>query len=136
MARRGEYSKDIAFNQLLEQFAGIISQGIAPDFYIPDNESNGLQFRKAINKEEDAWFILCIIPKSEYHRYYLENCKLDKTQDYCLLGNIRIMDGEEILSNESYLYYFNEGDSVFDIQDNVNQLTNNFKEFLNNLTQE
>lgn len=136
MAKRGEYSKDIAFNQLLEQFAGIISQGIAPDFYIPDSESNGLQFRKAINEEEDAWFILCVIPKSEYHRYYLENCKLDTTKDYCLLGNIRVVEGEEILSNDSLLYYFNEEATILDIQAIVNNIANDFKEFLNNLMQE
>ena len=124
MAYKGEYSKDFAFNQLLESICGIVSREIKPDFYITDTDSSSVQFRKAINKDEDAWLLLVIIPKQDYHKYYMSNHKLDRTQDYCLLGNLKVMDGEECLCNESNLYYFNESTDINEIRQGIDDVVN------------
>lgn len=133
MAYNGEFSKDCAFNQLLEQISTTVSREINPDFYIKDSDYNGIQFRKAINREEDMWLLLIIIPKAEYHKYYLSNCKLDRTQDYCLIGNLKVMDGEDVLCNESNLYYFNKDTSMKEISEGINNIINASKEFIENL---
>lgn len=136
MAYNGEYSKDCAFNQLLESVCDIVSREINPDFYIKDADSSSVQFRKAINKNEDAWLLLVVVPKSDYHKYYLSNCRLDRTQDYCLIGNLKVMDGEEVLSNESNLYYFNEDTGISEISEGIHYIVNASKEFIENLIQE
>lgn len=133
MAYNGEFSKDCAFNQLLEQISTTVSREINPDFYIKDSDYNGIQFRKAINREEDMWLLLIIIPKAEYHKYYLSNCKLDRTQDYCLIGNLKVIDGEDVLCNESNLYYFNKDTSMKEISEGINNIINASKEFIENL---
>lgn len=133
MAYNGEFSKDCAFNQLLEQISTTVSRDLSPDFYIKDSDYNGIQFRKAINREEDMWLLLIIIPKAEYHKYYLSNCKLDRTQDYCLIGNLKVMDGEDVLCNESNLYYFNKDTSMKEISEGINNIINASKEFIENL---
>lgn len=133
MAYKNEYSKDTAFNHLLESVCSVVSREIKPDFYIKDADSSSVQFRKAINKLEDAWLLLIVVPKEEYHRYYLENCRLDTTQDYCLIGNLKVMDGEEILSNDSNLYYFNKDTAIQSISESVENIVNASKEFLNNI---
>ena len=133
MAYKNEYSKNVAFNYLIESMCGIVNRGIDPDFYIKDADSDSVQFRKAINKEEDAWLLLVIVPKAEYHKYYLSNCKLDRSQDYCLIGNLKVMDGGEVISNESNLYYFNEDTNIGEIEQGVSDIVDASKEFLNNI---
>lgn len=140
MAFTNEFSQDAAFNQLLEQFSNIVIKEINPEFYITDNCSShdlgSVQFRKSVNQSEDAWLTIGIIDKEQYKHYKLTEGEFDNSEEYCLLGNLRVMEDGDTLSNESYLFHFSDDAKLFELYNSFYDILYYFQGFINNLLEE
>lgn len=116
----------------MSDVVSIIGNKIPFDFYIRD-EADSFQFRKSIGFNKDVWFSLQVVPKTQYHKWHERGCKLDMTQDNCLIGNARLVEESDIIDNMSYMYYFDSNYEIADIKKQIEIIAKEFGKFLNQI---